>query len=95
MDVMQGTARERHREQAAEAMDIYVALRDSDQPQSFVIGAFSSEAKARAACQNEADGIAEGWGTQPGPLAWEDSRSSTAWGDQFDVVLVSLDVAID
>ena len=44
-------------------MEIYVTLRDSDQPQSFVIGAFSTEDRAQAACQAEVNDNAEAWGT--------------------------------
>ena len=79
-------------------MDIYVALRDSDQPQSFVIGAFSSEDKAQAACQAEADGIAEGWGAfgkRASALEWADAEATTDAGDHYAVVLVDLDTPVD
>ena len=75
-------------------MDIYVALRDSDLPQSFVIGAFSTEANAQSACQAEADDIAEGWGKPSVPLEWKDCEASVINGDKFAVVLVDLDTPV-
>lgn len=59
-------------------MEIYVALRDSDQPQSFVIGAFSTEERAQSACQAEADDIAKGWGKSfAPPLEWKDAEAAS------------------
>ena len=74
--------------------DIYVALRDSDQPQSFVIGAFSIEAKAQEACEAEATGNAEAWGNTHTWLTWENAEATAGSGDHYAVVLVTLDVPV-
>jgi hypothetical protein len=73
-------------------MEIYVALRDSDQPQSFIIGAFSREDWAQDACQVDANNVAQGWNipfTQP--LAWENAEATANSGDHYAIVLVDLD----
>ena len=75
-------------------MDIYVALRDSDQPQSFVIGAFSAEDKAQAACQADVDANAESWGKVADELEWKEAEAASPSGDAYAVVLVDLDVPV-
>ena len=65
--------------------------------ESFVVGAFGSEDKARAACQAEADSTAEAWGAygkRASALAWEDAEATTDAGDHYAVVLVDLDVPV-
>jgi hypothetical protein len=76
------------------AVQIYIALRDSSEPQSFVIGAFSTEFRAETACQEHDDDIAEGWERPKCTLAWKDAEATTASGDHYAVVLVDLDVAV-
>lgn len=75
-------------------MKIYIALRDSDQPQSFVIGAFSDEPKAQAACQEDADQIRLGWDLPAQQLTWKEAEAESYGGDRYAVVLVDLDTPV-
>jgi hypothetical protein len=65
-------------------LEIYVAL--NDQPEggsgrSFVVGAFSTDQKARDACQADASV----------PLVWADAEAPHTDGSSYAVVLVDLD----
>jgi hypothetical protein len=65
--------------------DVYVALRDTAGETSQLVGAFSTEEKARAACQEDRDENGE-----PGPLAWNSTTACGNDGDLYDVVLTEL-----
>lgn len=71
-------------------MNIYVALRDSDEPMSYVVGAFSDEKLAQDACQKDENDTAEGWKRPPLALKWRDAEALTHNG-QYSVILVDLD----
>jgi len=70
-------------------MDIYIALRDSGEPMSFVVGAFSDEKLAQDACQEDENDTAEGWGRTASILEWKDGEAKVPDG-QYAVVLVDL-----
>lgn len=74
-------------------MDIYLALRDNDDPKSHVVGAFSTEELARVACQEHADDIADGWGDERAELFWRDTEAVSNNGSVYDVILLGLDEA--
>ncbi len=64
-------------------MNIYIAVSDQDGYTSNIYGAFSTEEKARAACEEDAGR----------PLKWADGRASL-YVTTYTVLLVSLDEAI-
>lgn len=75
-------------------MEIYVALMDSPGRKSFVVGAFSSEEKARAACQENYDEDNETSGMPEKPLEWKDDTAKLDDGDSYVVVLADLDYRV-
>jgi hypothetical protein len=75
-------------------MDIFVTLRDPAEvstSRSSVIGAFSTEELARAACQDEENDNAEISGKPAVQLAWKDTSAQAPDGGTYDVILVDLD----
>lgn len=79
-------------------MNIYVALTGGPAVStslSFVLGAFSHEDKARAACQDDQDEHAVIAGTDPAPkLVWPDDEANAEDGRKYAVVLVDLDLPV-
>lgn len=67
----------------------YVALRDSDELLSFVVGAFSDEKLAQDACQEDENDTAEGWRRDAVTLEWKDAEAH-GWGTDYAVVLVEM-----
>lgn len=74
-------------------MNIFIAVLDAEkfQGQLHVVGAFSDEKRARAACQDEAD---EENGGEPVPLAWAETAAIAPGGGSYDVILTDLDERI-
>ena len=76
-------------------MEIYTALHDAAPSQmgakSQVLGMFSTEERARAACQAHADGEAEQFEMPQAPLEWGDTGAGGLDGTSYDVVLGNLD----
>ena len=72
-------------------MDIYTALRDDPGRKSALIGPFSSEQKARGACQEDADEDAAVSGIAPVTLRWADDSAALPDGSTYVVVLGNLD----
>jgi hypothetical protein len=79
-------------------MDIYTALLDRVGHASDFIGAFSTEGKARAACQDHYDednAVSRRYDEACAPfgdLPWKEDRAVLDDGDEYVVVLTSLDV---
>lgn len=73
-------------------VEICIALRDIPRQKSALIGAFSTKAKARAACQEEADEDDETSGVPRTPLAWNGDTAELPDGDSYVVLLTSLNV---
>jgi hypothetical protein len=67
-------------------MGIHIALNDFGNRNSGLIGAFSSDEKAMAACQENADSAE--------PLVWRDMEAEDVDGSKYVVVLVDLDVPL-
>ena len=66
-------------------MDIYIAVNDIPGQASWIGGAFSTEEKARAACEEDNEA----------PLAWTDDTAKSAEGDStYTIVMCDLDTAI-
>lgn len=72
-------------------MNIYTALRDIPGQKSALIGAFSTEDKARAACQDEENEDAEVSGVPGTPLTWKGDTAELPDGDSYVVILTDLD----
>lgn len=74
--------------------DIYIALLDRPGHGSAMIGAFSDEDKAQAACQEHyAEDCRYDEVCAPfGDLPWRDDKAELDDGDSYVVVLVDLDV---
>ena len=69
-------------------MDIYYAVRDDPGSPSVILGAFSSDEKAMAACQDDANEESDG---QPGRLTWRDDSAQTRDGSTYWSRMVELD----
>lgn len=73
-------------------MNLYTALRDDpDSTKSALIGVFSTEERARLACQEDVNEDAEVSGTEPVTLSWTDTTASLPDLSVFDVILTDLD----
>ena len=72
-------------------MNLCTALRDIPGRKSALVGVFSTEEKARAACQDEEDEDAEVSGQPRTILAWKDGTAETPDGDSYVVILTGLD----
>lgn len=71
----------------ADDRSIYVALLDHEEnTMSQLVGAFSTEDKAREACQEDATE------RDLPQLTWKDTQTEMVVGYSYDVVLVSLDI---
>ena len=68
-------------------MEIYVALQDVADGQSFIIGAFSTESRAQRACQEHETEI----GSPGTELVWKDGEAAARNSEGYAVVLVDLD----
>lgn len=72
-------------------MDVYIALQDApDGAKTRIIGAFSTEEKARAAAQETEND------ENITPLPWKDGETTAVGvtGNEYDVVLMEMDVSI-
>jgi hypothetical protein len=71
-------------------MNIYIALddpSDASAGKSAVLGAFTSEERARAACQEYA-------AIPSRPLEWKDFEAEDVDGTSFAVIMVDLDIPV-
>jgi hypothetical protein len=71
-------------------MNIYIAVSDPADSlvgKSWIVGAFSSEERAQAACQEDAS-------IPSLPLEWKDAAAADTDGTSYVVILAELDVAI-
>jgi hypothetical protein len=82
-------------------MNIHVALHDPApiplggwDGVSWVIGAFSTDEKAQAACEASAKEDAECDGGTYTPLIWKDFEARAPGGGKYVIVLVDLDVPL-
>jgi hypothetical protein len=73
-------------------MDVYTALLDIPGQKSGHIGVFSTEGKARAACQEHKDEDDEVTGAPKSALTWKDDSAEAPDGDSYVVILSTLDV---
>lgn len=71
---------------------VYTALMDSPGSKSAHLGVFSTEEKARAACQEHKDEDDEVYGKPASPLTWADDTAALPDGDSYVVILTSLDI---
>jgi hypothetical protein len=75
-------------------VNIYIAVCDQPRSASTVIGAFSTEEKARAAGQEEEDEDAAVSGAPTAPLPWRQGMTQAgplADGTIYDIILTDLD----
>lgn len=80
-------------------MDVFTALQDHpDSRPSTHIGVFSTEAKARQACQDDYDADNEVSGQPETPLTWRGPIGAFTEtkplpdGDVYDVIMTTLDI---